>query len=106
MEVSSPTVLPVARVQAPLRRRPRIFHGGERRTRTVTLARSFAFEATPAALAGSLSMLALPPDASRREMAEDGAHDAHGVTAAARFPAGADHLAGSSSTSRRRSNRN
>ncbi len=26
MEVSSPTVLPVARVQAPLRRRPRIFH--------------------------------------------------------------------------------
>src|ERR1700689_1402196 len=26
MEVSNPTVLPVARVQAPLRRRPRIFH--------------------------------------------------------------------------------
>jgi hypothetical protein len=43
---------------------------GERRTRTVTLARSFVFETTPAAPAGSLSKSALPPDANGREMAE------------------------------------
>jgi hypothetical protein len=48
-------------------------------------------------LAGSLSMSALPPDANGREMAEDGAVEAHDVPAAARFPAGASRLAGSSS---------
>jgi hypothetical protein len=81
MRVSSPTAArTVAGVQSPLPRRRRTFHGGERRTRTVTLARSFAFEATPAALAGSLSTSALPPDANGREMAEDGAVEARGVT--------------------------
>jgi hypothetical protein len=68
MRVSSPTAArTVAGVQSPLPRRRRTFHGGERRTRTVTLARSFAFEATPAALTGSLSTSALPPDANGRE---------------------------------------
>jgi hypothetical protein len=37
-----------------------------------------------------------PTRCERAEMAEDGAHDAHGVTRRP-FPAGADHLAGSSS---------
>ena len=81
MRVSSPTAARTAAgVQSPLPRRRRTFQAGERRTRTVTLARSFAFEATPAALAGSLSMSALPSDANRREMAEDGAVEARGVT--------------------------
>ena len=48
MEVSSPTVSPVARVQAPLRRRPRIFQGGERRERSPARERRSAFEAVPA----------------------------------------------------------
>jgi hypothetical protein len=67
MRVSSPAAARTATgVQSPLPRRRRTFHGGERRTRTVTLARSFAFEATPATLAGSLSTSALPPDANRQ----------------------------------------
>jgi hypothetical protein len=81
MRVSSPTAVRTATgVQSPLPRRRRTFHGGERRTRTVALARSSVFEAAPAALAGSLSVSALPPDANRREMAEDGAVEARGVT--------------------------
>ena len=48
MEGSSPTVLPVAGVQVPLRRRPRIFQGGERRERSPARERRSAFEAVPA----------------------------------------------------------
>jgi hypothetical protein len=67
-EVSSPTVSPVARVQAPLRRRPRIFHCGERRARSPAR--------TPIRLRSGPrprrdhSPCRLSPDANRREMAE------------------------------------
>jgi hypothetical protein len=72
-------------------------HGGERRTRTVTLARSFVFETTPATLAGSLSTTALPPDVNRREMAEDDGPDPQRLSAPTRFPTEASRPAGSSS---------
>jgi hypothetical protein len=76
MEVSIPvTTKATAGVQSPLPRRRRTFHVGERRIRTVTLARSFVFETTPATLAGSLSTQTLPPDVNRREIAEDDGPD-------------------------------
>ena len=75
MEVSSRTVLPVARVQAPMRHRPRIFHCGERRTRIPALVRPPAFETEPAALAGSLSMSAPRPGVNRQGMAGDDGPD-------------------------------
>jgi hypothetical protein len=99
MEVSSLTVLHVARVQAPLRRRPRIFQSGERRERSPACERRSAFEAVPAPRRFTLQNRS-PAGVNRQGMAGDG----RGRSArcprelpAARFPAGADHLAGSSS---------
>jgi hypothetical protein len=48
MEVSNPTVLPVARVQAPLRRRPRIFHVRRAEVMIPAPGRRSAFETVPA----------------------------------------------------------
>jgi hypothetical protein len=47
MEVSSPTVLPVAGVQAPLRRRPRIFHVRRAEGMIPAPGRRSAFETVP-----------------------------------------------------------
>jgi hypothetical protein len=97
MRVSSPAAARTATgIQSPLPRRRRTFHRGERRTRTVTLARSFAFEATPAAWrVHSPCRLSRPVRAGGRWQRTEQSKPA--VLAAARFPAGADHLAGSSS---------
>jgi hypothetical protein len=101
MEVSIPAgVIPAARVQAPLRRRPRTFHcfpRGERQTRTATLKRPAAFGAAPASLAGSLSIGDCSP--ARCEQTGDGRGRStrNSPQRAARVPAGASRLAGSSS---------
>ena len=70
MEVSSPTVLPVAGVQAPLRRRPRIFHVRRAEGMIPAPGRRSAFETVPAPWRVHSPRSALPPDANGREMAE------------------------------------
>ena len=104
MEVSSPTVLPVARVQAPLRRRPRTFQGGERRERSPARERRSAFEAVPAPCGFTLQNYS----PTRCEQAGDGRGRRNRIPALARPPGfrpGPADLAGSSSTSRRRPTR-
>jgi hypothetical protein len=98
MEVSIPAgVIPAARVQAPLRRRPRIFQSGERRTRSPARERRSAFETAPAPWRVHSPGAVLRPGVNRPEMAEDGAHDAQRLATPIRFPSAAGTLAGSSS---------
>jgi hypothetical protein len=77
VRVSSPTAArAVTGVQSPLPRRRRTFQSGERRCRAPRCYPSPAFEAGCSA-GCALSMSAVPPGVSRREMAEDGVFETH-----------------------------